>query len=236
MLIGIMEPEIQHKLVLEKVVFQYYCRETDVDYVLFSDMEELLYYNRNNEAFDIVIIDITSEHKNWIHNVKELYAKNKQMMMIYLADDYTHVQDAIAMQAFQYMLKPFQVKDIEKEMERAIKRYRRTHRKYMILTRTERIVVEQKELMYIERLNNHLYAHTTKKTYDYIGSIKEAEERLKAYNFIKIHRAFLVNLAFVQAVNGDRLYLNNGKELFISRSCRKDVRECMELYQQVWAV
>lgn len=58
------------------------------------------------------------------------------------------------------------------------------------------------------------------------------EDHLKAYSFIRIHKSYLVNLAFIKEINGEYIKLDDGEMLKIGRTKMKKTREDIYIYRK----
>ena len=63
------------------------------------------------------------------------------------------------------------------------------------------------------------------------GRLDDVEELLKEKCFCRIHQSFLVNLKYVKDIVGDKVMLENGEELNISRSKYKKTKKEWISYQ-----
>lgn len=55
------------------------------------------------------------------------------------------------------------------------------------------------------------------------STMKELEEQLKPYNFIRVHRSHLVNPTAIASIQADTLVLNSGAKLTVSQRYRKNL-------------
>ena len=68
--------------------------------------------------------------------------------------------------------------------------------------------------------------HTIKDEDCFRGSIREIEESLRKYNFLYIHRSYLVNPMYIKIYEYDQVILNDGKtKLPIGSSKRAEIRK-----------
>ena len=56
-------------------------------------------------------------------------------------------------------------------------------------------------------------------------TLKRCEEILPELLFKRIHRAVIVNLSYIERINGTFIYMKNGDELKISRALKKELLE-----------
>jgi DNA-binding LytR/AlgR family response regulator len=65
------------------------------------------------------------------------------------------------------------------------------------------------------------------------GSIKECEEKLEKYDFVKIHKRYLINLKYLADFDGSRNEVTiskTDKKLTMSKNYKKNVDEKYTLY------
>lgn len=75
----------------------------------------------------------------------------------------------------------------------------------------------------VSAAGNYVELHCTDNQYLLRSTMKELEEQLKPYNFIRIHRSHLVNPAAIKSVQTDTLILNSGTELSVSQRYKKNL-------------
>lgn len=68
------------------------------------------------------------------------------------------------------------------------------------------------EIVFIERDNRVLNIHTTKKNYVCYSSLRKIEEQLGS-SFGRCHGGFIVNLAYVSGIDGNEVFLKDGKKI-----------------------
>lgn len=86
-------------------------------------------------------------------------------------------------------------------------------------------VIDKKDIRFIFSSKRKVYIKTVSGTLSCYRRLDEFERELKDRRFLRIHKSILVNAVFVQQVNGNRLYLKDGGQdyLTISRGYRKRV-------------
>lgn len=79
---------------------------------------------------------------------------------------------------------------------------------------TERIRLS--EIYYLEVFNRKIILHKKKETVEFYGKMKEMEQRL-GDDFMRTHRAYLVNLRYVRKYNAAEITLENGQTVLIAK-------------------
>ena len=83
------------------------------------------------------------------------------------------------------------------------------------------------ELCYVESLDHKVYVHTIEKVIAVDISLTAVEKMWASLPFFRCHVSFLVNLAFVERVSGNDVWVH-GSRLSISRYRRRE-------FLDVWA-
>ncbi len=76
------------------------------------------------------------------------------------------------------------------------------------------------DILYVEGMQNYLKLHFKEKVLTIHQTMISLEEMLPKDSFFRIHRSFLVNIAYIESIVGGRLFMN-GKELPISKPRRE---------------
>jgi DNA-binding LytR/AlgR family response regulator len=78
------------------------------------------------------------------------------------------------------------------------------------------------DILYIESMGDYVKYFTTTKAYVTHSTLKAAEEKVNANNFIKVHRCYIVNLKKIKDIQDNSLVIE-GKVIPISKSLKGDV-------------
>lgn len=105
----------------EKVVREHICslikkQNPNCRLMFFASGEELI---RSNHRFDIAFLDIQMEGVNGIEAAKNLKAKQKDILLIFVTGMKEYVFDVFDLYAFQYLLKPLDEKKLREVFRRA---------------------------------------------------------------------------------------------------------------------
>ncbi len=146
------------------------------------------------------------------------------------ADD-TTVGRAKANGPFGYVVKPYGVKDINAAIEVAMSAYERLKDAQSKAEGMSRIIdksiflkvdyklvkVQIEDILYVEAKGNYALFKTKEKGHIVHTTMKRVQERLESYNFAKVHRSYVVNLAEIVDIEESNLLIEN-KVITISRA------------------
>lgn len=77
-------------------------------------------------------------------------------------------------------------------------------------------------ILYVEGMQNYLKLHCKDRVLTIHQTLVSLEKIMPKDSFFRIHRSFLVNMAYIESIAGGRLFIN-GKELPISKSRREEL-------------
>lgn len=131
---------------------------------------------------------------------------------------------------FGYLVKPYGVKDINAAIEVAMSAYDRLKKaedkpgiskiidnSIFLKVDSKLIKVKIDDLLYIEAKGDYALFKTPEKGYIVHSTMKRVQERLDEYNFAKVHRSYVVNLAKIIDIEESNLLIEN-KVIPISRA------------------
>lgn len=200
------------------------------DYVkcsLFEEGEEM-YEAREKEHFDLFLLDIEMPGMNGFHLAKRICADRRTPCLIFVSVHESLVFDSQAFMPLWFVRKSMLKTDMCKALH-----------KYYELTVLRKASYPLKggpiyirDIVYIE-CNGHLLTiqKADGKIIQQYGSLKAMEEELSKYNFLRIHKSYLVNQRYIEDIGKQEICLTNGTRLEMGRDRRKALREAMYKYE-----
>lgn len=190
----------------------------------FSCGEELVDAYEKDVRFDMVILDAQMKELDGVQTGARIRELDKNVIMLFATAFSHYVQGAFRLNASQYLNKPIKEELFHEEMDRAIEILNKKQFKYKISTKGQTVVVEVKDLYFIETNNRQLKAVTAKGNFLFSGKIKDEENKLAGYDFIRCHQGFLVNMAHINEIKSTCFTLQNGFIIPISKHLVKEVK------------
>ncbi len=192
----------------------------------FSDPYEAISYLDNN-AIDIVILDIMMPKMNGIELAFQLRKMNFSGYLIFLSSFNDFAEQSYAVKAFSYMVKPVDPQKIY-ELLRDIETRRKTidRNGFALTSRSGIRFISYAEFMYVEVIRHHLHFHLKD------GGVPSVYSSLKAYSdillrepqMIKVQRSFIVNLDYVNSCENSAVFMRDGTRISVPKDF-ESVRE-----------
>lgn len=196
--------------------------------VSFLNGTELVDYSRKNKV-DAVFLDINLKGDNGLEIARLLKKINRDLVVAFLTEDRRYAFEAFEVDAVGYLVKPFDIKDLKKNVIKVYNQVllnRRTQR-LTYVTVTEGNVkkrIPQNTILYVEKMGNKCIFYTTKGTLSIYESISALISRLDK-NFIQISQSVIVRMEYIHKIEKGRIYLKNGCDFSIGRKYLKDLKE-----------
>ncbi len=188
------------------------------------------YFNNGNEflfnfepiKFDLVLMDIElNSDKNGLEISYEMRKKDEDVILVFMTNLAQYAIEGYKVNAFDYIIKPILEFDFINRIENAIKHIKSKKRTKILLSISgKKIVLELKNIYYIEVLNHNLFYHTNVGVLETRGSLKALAEELKNDGFSLCNTCYLVNLRYVENISGFTVKVK-GEELLISHPKKK---------------
>lgn len=199
---------------------------------------------------DLLFSDIEMPLLNGFDLLKKLDPIDFQVIFVTAFDEYA--LQALKFSALDYLLKPVD----KAELVKALEKFNSIDNEVHSASFSERISIQQSaahgtlpekvvfatkdtfefikpsNIMYCEALSNYTAIHTATTKLVVSKTLKEVEELLLHYNFLRVHRSFLVNPSFIKRyvkTLGGSLIMENDIEISISKTRKDAVMQTLNL-------
>lgn len=158
---------------------------------------------KNDEVFDIAIVDIEMPNVDGLVLSEELKRRNSDTIVLILTSFSDYLDSAMRIQVFRYLSKPIDEERFAKNFIEAVGYYKQISKQIIVESGDEVLTIKTKDILYIENLKHgsviatkHGDYKTNKKPQEWYGIINQPN------CFTYSHKSFLVNLQNV--INFDR--------------------------------
>ena len=189
--------------------------------LVFENAAELL---ASEEIFDIIFLDIQMDGISGMDAAKALRGKGDNAVLIFVTALEEYVFQAFDVEAFHYLVKPFQKAKFYEVLNAAVRKCEEKERKVFpeeeksISVKCGRVTskVYLKDIMYAEVFNRKIILHTTDGDLEFYGKMNDLENEL-GEDFFRPHRAYLVQLRYVSRYNATSITLENGQNVIMAK-------------------
>lgn len=195
----------------------------------FNNAKDLL----RQPIYDVYFLDILIRDMNGIELGKILKQKNEKCEIIYITDQCNYGPQTYEVKAFNYLLKPINIEEINDTLDRLFEKIKSEYRYLRTKDGEERIPL--KELLYADIIGRNLTCHfydgeliqstTLKKSFEkMIGPLKDNPD------FVFVAPSLLINLNYISSMNSNYLTFTTGEVLYFPKSAYKLICERWKQY------
>lgn len=153
---------------------------------------------------------------------------DRDVKIVFVSNYPEYMRDSFDVQAFQYLPKPLTYYNFAKVMKNIITDFNESHAVQCIIKSdlSEEVIYSNKIIYvhtidaYAKRLSITLEDHTVETT----GRLTDWEKALRWQNFVIPYRGYLINSAQIHYIMENKLIMNDGSEIPMSRRKEKDIR------------
>ena len=197
-----------------------------VDVYMYQNESNFLSDINLKTYFDLIYLDIELTSETGIaigHKIREYY-QDEWMQIVFISGKEVYERQLFEINCLDFLSKQILYEHIERTLNRFQKLTRSPkdvfsfQRKHM----TERVPIS--DILYFESENRKVLLITQREVFDFYDKLDDIEQKMPI-QFYRIHKSFLVNYYHIRNFNYDHVIMSNGKQLPISQSKRKEMRD-----------
>ena len=176
--------------------------------------------------WDVLFMDIEMPTINGVEAGKRVreQLQNYSLKIIYVSSRQEYAMDLFKVDTFDFLIKPVAYEELEAVLDKLQKTLDRNGEMFVYRKKGQAVRCRLEDILYFESWLKKTIIVTRQKKDEFYAPLKDIYEELKDKRFFYCHKSILVNYDRVAEFHYDRLVLDNGKELEISQSKRKEVR------------
>lgn len=193
--------------------------------------EEVLSLAKQGKTIDLLFLDIQMPGKNGMEIAKTLRRQLRDLLIIFVTALSEYVYEAFDVDALHYLVKPFDDEKLFQVLDKAVRQYEREEsvppRAILVKRGGLSTKVLFSDIIYAEVFNRKVMLHTINGDIEYYGKLTDLSEQAGA-DFFRTHRAYLVNLKYVEKYNASTIWLEQGTALLSKKQFAGFVQQYMQ--------
>lgn len=196
---------------------------------------ELLNFEKLAEA-QIIYLDIQMPGMTGIDFLK---SKSVSAEIIFTTAYSEYALEGYELNITDYLMKPIELPRFIKATQKAIKQISlkttipqntsETVPDSILLKVDKKLLrVKVNDIIYIQSDWNYVHVCTSEKKLMILSTMKGIENELTSYNFIRIHKSYLINLDHFTSIEGNLVELSDGSKLQVSRNYKQNLLNQLE--------
>ncbi len=173
---------------------------------------------------DLIYLDIQMPDLSGLEFLRSL---PHPPMVIFTTAHRKYAVEGFELNAIDYLMKPISFERFLKASNKALEAFQASKPAtsedfFFIKSDKQYIKIAYEDICFVESAKDYVYIHTPEARHLALLSLKQLEERLPGQQFIRVHRSYLVGIAHIDVLQGNRIFVQ-GQEIPISRSLQEEV-------------
>lgn len=217
-----------------KMILDYlslFFNESGEDYTTSTFEDGVSFLKDYSFSYDFIIFDIDMPQMSGIDTAKELRKKDSNVTIMFVTNMPQYALEGYSVEAVDYVLKPLSYPDFRLKMKKATRYILRNSVKKVTINTTEEglITVDSSDIYYVESKLHYIYYHTKKGIYKMRAKLTEVEDILLPYHFARSGGSFLINLAYLEKIDGNEIVVAD-ETLPLSRRMKASLMSAFTKY------
>lgn len=182
---------------------------------------------------DLLFLDIRMPGTDGIQVAKAIRDINKDLLIVFVTGLEEYVFQAFDVGALHYLVKPIDDNKLAKVLDKAkesieLKKKTYEKRKSIIVSAKgihTRVFVD--EIIYAEVFNRKIVIYTQGNVIEYYGKLSDLQ-KMVGEDFFRPHRAYLINMKYVEKYDACNIYLEKGQVLMAKQNYKNFVESYMK--------
>lgn len=184
--------------------------QVDISSVQFNSAEVFLDYfkefHKSDRAFDLIVFDIEMGEINGMEAARRIRQYDEQVSILFVTSLAQYAIQGYAVDALDFVVKPVDYTAFSFRLERALRIYKKQKQGTVALPyKKGTLQLAVQDILFIEVQGHQINYQTTTQTYTTSGALSTIEKLLPSQQFAKPNQSFLVNLAHVDAIDGQNV-------------------------------
>ena len=143
------------------------------------------------------------------------------------------VFQSFEVQAYDYLVKPVELKQFEKTMERLFSSMQNAGEDSLLVQKGyECRIIRKDDIVFCESIDRKIYLNlVSDEVVDYYERIENLEMKLDS-RFFRCHRSYLINLKHLKGYKNGIAFMDNGREIPVSRLRGKEFSRVVLQYMK----
>lgn len=202
------DDETDRRLLLENL--HRYALENQIELVIDTYIDGIGIVSPYPGGYQIIFMDIQMQCSDGISTAKKIRERDQEVIIIFLTHFAQYAIHGYSVGAMNFIIKPITYLTVCEELNKAFTKLKRRQNKNVLLHNVDGMVkVNLADILYAETVGRSLTVHTSAGDYQIYETLTNFEKTLDDPRFFRCHRAYLVNMYFVERVKENSATIRN---------------------------
>jgi len=207
-----------------------YADETENQFYIMSYQSGQAFLDRYDGSCDLVLMDIQMTPLDGMETARCLRGFDDRVILIFVTNMAQYALQGYEVEALDFLVKPVEYPVIRRLLDRVLPRIRPApSEKLCLRSREGTTLIPTSDICYVESYNHKVIVHTPERDIPGSETLQSVEAKLRAQYFFRCHAAFLVNLEYVERIQGSDAWVR-GVPVPISKHRKKAFLDALTAY------
>ncbi|QSZ42134.1 response regulator [Sulfurimonas aquatica] len=156
-----------------------------------------------DSSYDLVFLDINMPQVSGLELAYELKYLDENISIIFQTAYEEHALKAFDIGAVGYLVKPYSLEQVKESVSRvksSVKSQEKEELRILSKTGESYLFLKPQEIFYVKADLSEVMIRSAKGFSYYAQKISDLQKKLEAYNFVRIHRSYLINIDEIKEI------------------------------------
>lgn len=181
-------------------------------------------------------IDLKEQRVTGIDLAKRLRQQRPNAVIVFVTNYVEYAPEGYEVQAFRYLLKKDVGDKLKSYFEGGLALLQSSRKTISLQMNGEVVNLQTTDIVFIEAAQHVIKIHMNtdkRKEYSFYTTISDLEQHLVPLGFLRVHKSYLVNMAYIQKLQCQGVILPNGKVLRVSEKNYSAIKKTYLLWKGI---
>ena len=161
---------------------------------------------------------------------EKLWRGEPALLIIYVAERVEDIIAALTMPFFHIVRRFGFEQDLEAAFQKLGKMRMAKTDKIEFTRNVQMMLVPSRDILYAASIRHEISLHLVQGIVQIKETLSQCEDRLKGKGFVRTYTSFLVNMYHIRRLEKEKVLLDNGEQLYVSRRKYPEAKRMFENY------
>lgn len=184
----------------------------------------------------LLFLDVGMPGITGIETARKINEMPQTIITLFVTSMVQYAIEGYDVHAFAFLAKPVRYPKFAEVVDSAIERLSQTgSRRILVKQGQDTVIVPTSDIYYVESFAHRMKVALQNSELMTASSMKDFEKDLEGCGFFRIHRCYLVNCRHVTSVRDQRVILDNGDDIPLSKQRRQEFMKELDRLIGTWS-
>ena len=182
------------------------------------------------DTYDLLLLDVAMPRVDGLTAARRIRRQDERVVILFITSMVQYAVQGYSVDALDFLVKPVSYTGLRLRLDRALARIAQNQPlRIQVRSACGLRSVPVSEIRYVETCNHRVVIHTADAALLTDRTMKQIEAELAGQPFFRCHTSYLVNLRYVDRIQGNEIEVD-GSRLLISRYRRRELLDTFTAY------